>query len=525
MKNSFFLVIPKRHNDPQRLVEFEAKSLQHWISELPAGNPGLATRLLHDFVIESNTIEMPTELRLDMLERLHPSISAVEDNLRFRLTKAGFPKEENDHKILAVLVSIEKEFAIGYWIVVKELTQKPVSWLQGKNVALAIQRCIRLLSNIIISHFIMGLPIPDWVWLDVHSLYKLSVKLNKSTKTVMLDPSQPNLKSSPEECYKQILLLSLTEPTGLMPKEIPQVFSFIETVSSLVSLHPRPIAGHPVQCVIPAEEDKPPRFHAETPAGDGHALLYVEFTNLFKALKQKLSSSYSVEGRFSSMHLFPKNDQPTAELLDYLAQRWSGIKLQSSALFSDRLDRYVAIGLAASHTLKALIHSPVDPALELAAETDSDSLLSCHFEQAGMLSVGSLISFRKTGSPADQRAIGIVNKIVVNKQSPRIHFGVQFLTAHFLAVSYSLPNAANKEDQQKALMYSLSGADGEKTFIITDSFLLKEGDVIRLQVKGEEFPVELHYRKNIGLGYWQFNCIRIIEKEKQTPAKKGYDFI
>lgn len=525
MKNSFFLVIPKRRIDSTRLVEYEAKSLQHWISELPAGNPGLATRLLHDFIIESNTFEMPTELRLDMLERLHPSISAVEDNLRFRLTKTGFPKEENDHKILNVLVSIEKEFAIGYWIVVKELTQKHISWLQGKNVALAIQRCLRLLNNIIISHFIMGLPIPDWVWLDVHSLYRLSVKLNKSTKTVMLDPSQPNLKSSPEECYKQILLLSLSEPTGLMSKEIPLVYRFIETVSSLVHLHPKPITGQRVQCLILTEEDGPPQFHAETAIDNGHPILYLDFSNLYKALKQKLTSSVSVEGRFSSMHLFPQNDQPTAELLDYLEQRWSGVKLQSSAIFSDRLDRYIAIGLAASHAIKSSLNAAVDPSLEFPAETNSDSLLSCQFEQSGMLSVGSLISFRKTESSSDQRAIGIVNKIVVNRQSPRIHFGVQFLTPHFFAVSYSLPNAANKEDQQKALMYSFTGAEGEKTFIITDSFLLKEGDIIRLQWQGEELSIELHHRKNIGLGYWQFNCIRIVEKEKQIPVKKGYDFI
>lgn len=525
VKNSFFLVIPERQKNSKRLVEYEAKSLQHWISELPAGNPGLATRLLHDFIIESNTLEMPTELRLEMLERLHPSISAVEDNLRFRLTKTGFPKEENDHKILTVLVSIEKEFAIGYWIVVKELTRQRISWLHRKNEALAIQRCIQLLSNIIISHFIMGMPIPDWVWLDIHSLYRLSVKLNKSTKTVVLDPSQPNLKSSPEQCYKQILLLSLTEPAGLMQKEVPLVYSFIETVSSLVSLHSKPVTGQPMQCLILTEEDRPPQFQAETAVNKDHAVLYMDFSNLYKTLKQKLNSSYSVEGRFSSMHLHSQNDQPTAELLDYLAQRWTGVELQSSALFGDRLNRYIAIGLAASHALKYSMDVAIDPSLELIAESKSDSLLSCRFEQAGVLSVGSLISFRKPGSLNEQHSLGIVNKIVVNRQSPKIHFGVQFLAPIFFAVSYSLPSSANKEDQQKALLYSLTGTDAEKTFIITDSFLLKESDIIRLQWKGEEFPIELHQRKNIGLGYWQFNCIRIIEKEKQSSAKKGYDFI
>ena len=179
MKNSFFLVIPTQQKNSQRLKEFETKALQHWITELPTANPGLATRLLHDLLIDFNTIEMTTQMRLDALELLSPSVYDIEDYLRSRLIKTGFPKEENDKKILTVLISIEKEFTIGYWMVLKELTKRDVGWFQGKNAALAIQRSIKGLSSIIISHFIMGMPIPDWVWIDLHSLYNLSVKIKK----------------------------------------------------------------------------------------------------------------------------------------------------------------------------------------------------------------------------------------------------------------------------------------------------------------------------------------------------------
>lgn len=519
------MVIPKQQNNPQRLVEYEAKALQHWISELPAGNPGLATRLVHDFIIESNTLEMPADFRLEMLERLKPSALAIEDNLRFRLIKSGFPKEDNEHKILNVLVSIEKEFAIGYWMVVKELTQKPVGWLQGKNVALSLQRCIKKLSSIVISHFIMGMPVPDWVWIDLHSLYRLSVKLNINNKTVAADASHPNQKSTSEQCYKQILLLSLTDTTGLMQREIPQVYGFIETITPLVSLQNKPAAGQSLQCLILTDEDKPPLFLADADIDHDHSILYIDFSKLYKTLDQKLKSVNSTEGRFSSMQLSYHSDQPAAELLGYLKQRWSGIELQSSPLFSDRLHRNIAIGLASSHTLKNSMDTPSDNPIEFKAESKSDTLLSCQFGQPGLLSVGSLISFRKADSTDNQRALGIVNKIIVNKQSPKIHFGVQLLTPIYFAVFYALPNASIKDDQQKALFYSLADNGTEKTYIITDSFLLKEGDIVRMQWKSDDFPIVLHDRKNIGLGYWQFNCVKIIEKDKPAASKKGYDFI
>ena len=54
---------------------------------------------------------------------------------------------------------------------------------------------------------------------------------------------------------------------------------------------------------------------------------------------------------------------------------------------------------------------------------------------------------------------------------------------------------------------------------------LKEGDVIRMTMNNETFPIILRDRKNIGLGYWQFECRRLEEHSIQGERKKGYDFI
>jgi hypothetical protein len=284
VKNSFFLVIPAQQNNPQRLKEFETKALQQWIAELPTANPSLATRLLHDFLLDFNTVEMALQLRLDALELLRPSVHDIEDYLRSRLIKAGFPKEENDKKILTVLISIEKECTIGYWMVLKELTKREVGWFQGKNAALTIQRCIKGLGSIIVSHFIMGMPIPDWVWIDLHSLYNLSVKIKNDTTKVNND-AQSGKPSSPEECYRQILMLSLADPTGLMQKEILLVYSFIDTIGSLISLKKEPVSGQQIQCVVLTDEDKAPHYQYEANPKNDSAMLYM-ISAIFKAFKE-----------------------------------------------------------------------------------------------------------------------------------------------------------------------------------------------------------------------------------------------
>ena len=59
-----------------------------------------------------------------------------------------------------------------------------------------------------------------------------------------------------------------------------------------------------------------------------------------------------------------------------------------------------------------------------------------------------------------------------------------------------------------------------------DSFMIKDGDILTMFMGRESFPIILMGRKNIGLGYWQFECRRILEKQLQTQdKKKGYDFI
>lgn len=511
MKNSFFLVIPKQHANPLRLQEFEGKILQQWIDELPTANTGLAARLIQDFIIEFNSLQMPVQLRLDTLELLRPSFLVIEEYFRARLMRTGFPKDENDMRVLRLLVSIEKEFTIGYWIALKKLTRQDVSWLQGKNAALLIQRCIKGLSSIVISYSIMGMPLPDWVWMDLHSLYQLSVKIKKESTRVANDINQFNKMSSPEDCYLQIMLLSLADSTGLMQKEIPLVYRFIETIVSLVTLKKQPISGQSMQCVVLTDEDKPPYYQAgENPKADS-TILYIDFTKLYQAFEQGKIPVSSTEGRFSTMYELKNTSQkPTLELLTYLKQRWSGIDLQCAPLFSDRLDRNIAIGLTPAYKLQKLLNTS-EESLEFPAQSESDRLLSAIFDKTGVLSVGSLVSFRKTDQPENKRSLGVVDKLVVTNQSGRISFGMHLLTHQCLAVDYIPLEAPGHEIQKKALLY-IAKEQESRNYIIIETFMFKEGDFLRVFIKNESFPIALKNKKNIGLGYWQFECLKVVEK-------------
>jgi len=79
--------------------------------------------------------------------------------------------------------------------------------------------------------------------------------------------------------------------------------------------------------------------------------------------------------------------------------------------------------------------------------------------------------------------------------------------------------------KQKALIYNVkTPGEEEKSFLIVDSSMLKDLGVVRLYLNEQNFPILLRGRKNIGLGYWQFDCRRVDEQELATMSNKGYDF-
>ena len=538
VRNSFFLVIPAQQKNPDRRKLFEELALEQWIDELPTANPGLATRLLYDLIEECNGLQMDVQLRLDALEMLRPSYQIIEEYLRFRMMKSGFPKGANEQKIYDVLLSLEKEFAIGYWMVVRELTKRDIGWFQGKNTALAIQRVIKGLSNIVITHYVMSLPVPDWVWMDLHSLYKLGVKLKKEQTKV---PDETNLihkSSTIADSYRQILLLSLANPMGLMQKEIHHVYLFTERLANLLSLETKKIPHQKNQCLILTDEDKTAFFHKGSVDNFDSAIIYVDFSKIMKAFSLKDKFISHNKSRFSLINVSATNhasDTLPEELINYLQERWEDNTLIGSKSFSDRLDRQFSIGLDSTYNLQNAnkTETETDPEfennLEYLAESASPTALSCLFDIFGVLSIGSLVSYRKVNEAEHLRALGVVKKIFVNKPDGKVNFEINSIATQSHSIEFK---KLDKDDDtlQKGLIYGAKEAKEEKSYLIMESFMIKDNDVIRLFMNDENFPIILTGRKNIGLGYWQFECRRIAEREDvdttiKTSITKGYDFI
>lgn len=320
-----------------------------------------------------------------------------------------------------------------------------------------------------------------------------------------------------------------------MQKEFIKVYNFLEKFCEFVQFEDRPVASQAQQCSILLDEDLAPSFSRTDiefhEKNSDSSRIYLNLGKLYKTIKQTDKYSSKNEARFSALDT-RSNAETTAklslELFDYLRHRWYGNEPQGTAFFTDRLDRYIAIGLDATHELQDFSLPSTPRGLEILAETNSERALICTFEKEGVLSIGSLVSFRKTDALPHQRCLGVVCKILLPKQENKLIFEITLLVTQSFSVTYLNYDAKPDAERKKALLYGVKNHGGERSFIIMESFMIKDGDILRMFMGQENFPIILMGRKNIGLGYWQFECRRIAEQQLPTQAqetKKGYDFI
>lgn len=522
MKNSFYLVTPEQTNNEESLAFYEKEALSEWLSSLPTTSPSVAAQLFCDFVKQFNTIEMSAQQRLDVAEQLRPCFLKLKQSLYPTLNLSGFPKGEADKKTFTLLISLEKNLTIAYWLAVGELTHRGVNWLQGKSAALAIQRSIKGLSGIIISHHAMYLPTPDWVWLDLHSLYKLSLKIKKESTKISDETSHAGKGISSEESYIQILLFSLANPNGLMQKEVSQVYDLIISVSQLVKISQKPVDNQEAQCVISIDEDRQPFL---TPSNNSRNVptFFLNLSQLHKILGHPNKLSNRQLSRFEVLR--PAKNLPEKmswELLKYTINLWTNISTDAPPLFADRLDRHITIGLTNTHLSQSSLHTNTEE--EIFAKSFSEQELATSHLREGILSIGSLVSYKKPDASKSECHLGIVKKITVPKLKGDIVFELSRLSQQVHAVTYSNINSSPQDEPNKALLYRKKSKSKTKTYILIEFYTYDNGDIIHLFFGKKDFNVVLGSKKCVGPGYWQFECRRV-EKNKSRPKQTKINLI
>ncbi|MCI0653972.1 MAG: hypothetical protein L0Y38_00730 [Methylococcaceae bacterium] len=528
MKNLYYLVPPIRQKNPQLAEEFRLRPLRQWIAGLPAANYGLTIRMFHDRILKMNTSEIESEVLFEALEELYPIYLTAEEFLLSRLVGKSFPLTSDEQKIGQLAETVTKDFMTGYAVILRDVAATTAGWRFARSFPRVICRLMRGLSRILLIRYLLRLPEPEWLWLDLHGLYLLAEQKEKQDTRIKEDDQGKTTTIG--TIYKQIALLRLADPWGLGHREILDIYESLESWSGSLKVSLKDPLRKADGLSIYMDEDQPPLLNVDKVlATEPNSRVYaIELDPLFRKLSELLAGADRSIGRFDLVDADGNRvlGEPAA-LLEYLQKRWSAVEPANQNLFEDRRPRILSIGLKATHQQ---LNPPTNPEEKIISDwlvtVDEDQSLRCEFDQSGQIYLGSLVSLKLVDTEHGRRVLGVVNRIRMNRLDGAVHFRIAVLSPQVLAAGIQ-PLRSKKELSiyQRVLLFFNETASGRKANLVLESQKLKDGNTVQLLSHEEPVKVRLDNRRNVAPGYWCFECVPLVEERKEAIPVKGYDFL
>jgi len=253
------LQLPERKKPARTSFNTNPDAIKRWVDDLPLLNTERTLQLLNDALDEINTLDIPAENRHMALELLSTSVMCVTDALKKIFLGKPLPLQESDRKAATRALDICNRMATGYRILADDLGRNVN---QESQLAIAIHRALRHLSELLLIHYQIYIQFPDGLWRSIHSLYALAEEYGIVTLPIT-DPTSPASEASTiTSIYKQILLLSLACPYRMRQKEIYYVYNALLDWARYCRLVPATNSRANGLFSLNLQSDKPPAYRS-----------------------------------------------------------------------------------------------------------------------------------------------------------------------------------------------------------------------------------------------------------------------
>lgn len=355
------LQLPERKKPAQNNFNTNPEAVKRWVDDLPLLNTDLTRQQLNDALDEINSLHIPAEHRYTALELMSTSVMCVTDALRKQFLGKALPLQEADRLAATQALDICNRMATGYRILADDLGRKPY---QDNQLAVAIHRALRYLSELLLIHYQIYIQYPDGLWRTIHTLYALAEECGIAALLIG-DPTLPGSEESTiTTIYKQILLLSLASPYRMPQKEIHYVYNALLDWARFCRLLPGTGARASGLFMLDLQSDNPPAYRSL--AADRPVDKHTRILDTSAATKQ-LRDVLSADNVPAANHTGIGN----TETLQQLMLAWGAMPRRRYP----RHHRHAAIklvtGINAIHGLIA------DPGTQL--QEDDDAIMDHHY--------------------------------------------------------------------------------------------------------------------------------------------------
>jgi len=353
------LNVPVLSEQPLIVAETRPAKITKFLSALPVTNALETSLALQDELEILNRQKVAPDTRIKALETYRPAVISATESLASHYCTTALPLPEQEKQYAVIANTLWAEIAFGYKLAVIDLEAKLFKFGSNKLLALSLQRALDALRMQIVIYYETYRALPRSLWAELHQIFSLARARDLADQEI--DSGSQEREVSISHVYKQALLLSLTDPQHLSPREIKLVCDYIMRFAHLAQLQPaNNLENTAAIFLVSTGRDKPPVPLSKRLRNiDGENDLLLLTMDVARQVHLHIKQGQS--GPFPPGAGLPDSaNQPRyLDLLNYLLRHWGAApkRIYSRTPKNDGIE--LVIGLPAIH--RVLSNQPATP--------------------------------------------------------------------------------------------------------------------------------------------------------------------
>ena len=351
-QNDLGLSVPVLDLNTNLSIKPEADAFLSWKNRLPIPDTGKTAKEVYDVLINLNHSPCPPINRFNLLEILNPVLQQICITLSKHFLHQSEELNTQQKSISNLTKTLQTEQANGYKLVLSDFIEQKLPLTNEKNTAILVQtinRCLQNFTNIIFRLYALYSSPPPGMWKEIHTLYKISKKLN----ILNITPDQTHVsKEYPQtilDNYLYILIVATTDPYRIRQKDQETLFkasfSWIKKIQ-LIAMKNKPQNLDSIYLLDP-ELDMPLMPLSSRVIPENSSCLILDVSALTKHIKSILQELETNELKTRIQHENDAEYNISMQSLKTLVKGWSSTKIRNVSRFQLKMNMHICLGLSA----------------------------------------------------------------------------------------------------------------------------------------------------------------------------------
>lgn len=224
--NSPVLSLPGK-KDSAWIVETRPKEAEAWLASLPMADASGTAKQIFQALVSLNRLEVDVRDRLAVMELYRAPVAHVCDALQVNFAHLALPLGEKQRQLAEFLRQLQIEMAYGYKHVIADLLASRSPWTKRGVAAMAIERSIHYLGEVLLRSYAVYMPYPPGTWREIHELYRIAEEGNQHLEPIPDARPLVNELSTIQRSYLRVVLLGIAGPYQLPQMECLQVNQYL----------------------------------------------------------------------------------------------------------------------------------------------------------------------------------------------------------------------------------------------------------------------------------------------------------